>query len=433
MTTMQRKDHMIFYRRYRMALLTLLFFIAASAAQAGEVLTWDACVNEALLNQPDLLSSRASIDEAGATRRITASSGLPQVQAGLSATQSGTTEGSGSSSSSFSYWLSASQLLYDGGSTSSLIAGADESINAARYRYGTVSSEVRFALRTAFVDLLKAQELVGLAGEIAERRKKNVRLLQLRYNAGREHIGSLRRAEADMAEAAFEVAQAERALVLARSKLASALGRDQRSVVNVKGSFKASESLVSTPQFSVLARQNPQVQQLQAVERSARHDLDASRHAFAPALSLTSSVGRNSFDQLPVDALDWNAGFSVSIPIFEGGSGRANVAKALAALNNKAGQEQSGYLQVLDTLEESWKNFQDASENVGVQKKFLEAAAERSTIANAQYSNGLISFDDWVIIEDNLVSSKKSYLNAEAELLLAEAQWMKAKGVTLHE
>ncbi|MCW8799239.1 MAG: TolC family protein, partial [Prosthecochloris sp.] len=53
--------------------------------------------------------------------------------------------------------------------------------------------------------------------------------------------------------------------------------------------------------------------------------------------------------------------------------------------------------------------------------------------ANAQYSNGLISFDDWVIIEDNLVSSKKSYLNAEAELLLAEAQWMKAKGVTLHE
>ncbi len=417
-----------------MALLTLLFFIATPVAgSGGEMLTWETCVSEALLAQPELFSARASLDEAEASKRIAVSSERPQLKAGLSAVQSGSTQGSGSSASSFSYSLSASQLLYDGGSTSSIIAGAGESVTAAQYQLSTVSSAVRLALRTAFIDLLKAQELVGLAGEIAERREKNVRLLQLRYNAGREHIGSLRRAEADMAEAAFEVAQAERALVLARSKLASALGRDQRSVVSVKGSFKASESLVSTPQFSALARQNPQVQQLQAVERSARHDLDASRHAFAPELSLTSSVGKSSFDQLPVDALDWNAGFSVSIPIFEGGSGRASVAKALAALNNKAGQEQSGYLQVLDALEESWKNFQDASENVGVQKKFLEAAVERSTIANAQYSNGLISFDDWVIIEDNLVSSKKSYLNAEAELLLAEAQWMKAKGVTLHE
>ncbi|MFA7677794.1 MAG: TolC family protein, partial [Candidatus Omnitrophota bacterium] len=62
---------------------------------------------------------------------------------------------------------------------------------------------------------------------------------------------------------------------------------------------------------------------------------------------------------------------------------------------------------------------------------FLEAAQERSRIGGSQYSIGLINFDDWIILEDNLVSAKKSYLNAQADVLIAEAQWVQAKGGTL--
>jgi len=83
------------------------------------------------------------------------------------------------------------------------------------------------------------------------------------------------------------------------------------------------------------------------------------------------------------------------------------------------------------SLEEAWKNFRDASEKVDVQKKFLDAAAERARIADAQYSAGLVSFNDWTIIEDNFVSAKKSFLNARSNLLTAEAAWVQAKGGTL--
>ncbi|WP_144277145.1 TolC family protein, partial [Chlorobium sp. KB01] len=85
-------------------------------------------------------------------------------------------------------------------------------------------------------------------------------------------------------------------------------------------------------------------------------------------------------------------------------------------------------LQLYDTLEESWKSFQDARQLVTVRKKFLDAAMERSSIANAQYSNGLVTFNEWVIIENNLVSAKKEFLNAGADLLIAEAKWIQAKG-----
>ena len=100
----------------------------------------------------------------------------------------------------------------------------------------------------------------------------------------------------------------------------------------------------------------------------------------------------------------------------------------MAVLSQHNAEEKSGYLQLFNALEESWKSYQDARQMVVVKRKFLDAALERSTIANAQYSNGLISFDDWVIIENNLVSAKKEFLNAGADMLIAEAQWIQAKG-----
>ncbi len=61
----------------------------------------------------------------------------------------------------------------------------------------------------------------------------------------------------------------------------------------------------------------------------------------------------------------------------------------------------------------------------------LLATEERSKIAQAQYSIGLVTFDNWTIIEDNLVKAKNNYLDAQAAALLAEAKWIQAKGETL--
>ena len=79
-----------------------------------------------------------------------------------------------------------------------------------------------------------------------------------------------------------------------------------------------------------------------------------------------------------------------------------------------------------------------AEGKIGMIAKAVEAAKislaaneERAKIAEAQYSTGFITYDNWSIIDNNLVQSKKSYLNAQAGALLAEAQWVSAKGVTL--
>ena len=409
--------------------MVLLFLAAVSPLHAEESVSWEQCVSEAKRAHPDLYSAEALLQQAEADKQVTGGSLLPQLSLSVSSLKNGTS-GLGSSALS-SYTLSAQQLLYDGGKTSNQIASNAEAIKAAQYNYDAVSANVRFALRSAFIQLLKAQDLVGLAGEIADRRQNNVRLISLRYQGGREHIGSLRQAEADLAQAQFEVSQAKRGLVLAETTLASALGRDTHLPLRVQGAFKVSVLTERKPDLAQLVKNNPLFQQLDTKSKAARFDLDASRSAFSPQLYLTSSVGRGAFDRLPTDAMDWSAGITVSVPIYEGGAGRARVAKASALLSQQNAQEKSGYLQLYNALEQSWKSFQDARQLVLVQNKQLLAASERSKISNAQYSNGLVTFNDWVIIENNLVNAKKNYLNAEADMLLAEAQWIQSKGGAL--
>ena len=411
-------------------LFPVLYFIifACSPLRAEETLSWQQCVNETREAHPDLASALALLQQTEADKRIAAGSCLPRISFALSSHESGTTSKGGSLSSAFSYSLTAQQLLYDGHKTSSLVASSNEAIKGARYSYNMVSADLRFALRSAFTQLLKAQDLVGLAGEIAERRRNNVRLISLRDQGGREHIGSLRQAEADLAQAEFEVSQAKRGLVLAQTTLASALGRNSHNPIRVRGAFKVTELLTKKPDLALLAKNNPLFQQLDSRSKAARFDLDAARNAFSPELYLGSSIGKGSVDSLPLKAVDWSAGLTLSVPIYEGGSGRARVSRAMAVLSQQNAQEKSGYLQLFNYLEESWKSYQDARQMVVVKKKFLDAAMERSTIANAQYSNGLVTFNDWVIIENNLVSAKKEFLNAGADMLIAEAQWIQSKG-----
>jgi hypothetical protein len=48
-----------------------------------------------------------------------------------------------------------------------------------------------------------------------------------------------------------------------------------------------------------------------------------------------------------------------------------------------------------------------------------------------QYSIGTLSFDNWTIIENNLAAARKSYINAFASAMTAEAAWIQSKGGTL--
>ncbi|MBN2482771.1 MAG: TolC family protein [Candidatus Omnitrophica bacterium] len=393
-----------------------------------EVLTWDDCISESLKTHPDLISAQETIRQARSDRDIVRSRMLTQFASQMSAR---TSKSNGETQDSYSYGVTGEQLLFDGNKISSDIKVADQTVTAQTYGYAVTSSNVRLALRDAFIALLRAQELVPLTEAIAKRRKENLDLVQLRYDAGREHKGALYTAQADLAQAEFEVDQARRDVSLAQSQLIKELGRTQRTIdMSVTGDFTVSEGNGPTPDFTYLADNTPLLQQLIAKKDAARFNVQSAQADFFPQVYVNTSAARSSSKWPPEDD-QWGVGVSVSFPLFEGGSRIAQVAKRQSALTQARADERSGRDTVLVTLEETWTDLADSIGTVGVKEKFLAAAQERAKIASAQYSTGLISFDDWIIIENNLVNAKKDFLNARANMLVSEARWIQAKGGTL--
>jgi outer membrane protein TolC len=413
----------------KITLLAIVCFLAGSAiAYPQDTLTWQECVRQAKENNPELASSVENIMQALADKDISLSAALPQIDADASA-KSSKTAGK-DKASTYSYGFSGSQLVFDGFKTASEITAASKIVQAQKYNYALASSNIRFDLRQAFVSLMRAQELVNITENIAERRKQNFELVTLRYKGGREHKGALLTAEADLAQAEFEVEQARRSILLSSRQLIKQLGVPQNMPLKAKGEFRLLKDYPVSPDIEDIADTTPFLQELISRKDAAIYNVNSKESDFMPKVYLGGSFGRTNDDWPPRND-EWSTGVSVSLPIFEGGRRVSEASKARSRLSQAISDTQSGRDTVLVALERSWKDLQDAVSSVSVQKKFLEAADERAKITRAQYSTGLATFNDWIIIEDNLVKAQKAYLNAQAEMLFAEAYWIQSIGGTL--
>lgn len=420
-------------KNIKIFLISALFLsVYSHGAVAGEVLSWQDCIKEAAKNHPDLIAAVEEIKQSQASKKITASTLYPQIDANLNASTARTASDNkpGVTADSYTYGVSGTQLIFDGAKTINNVRAASENIKASQQNYRFTSTQVRLNLRSAFVNLLRAQELIKVSEEIVKIRKENYELITLRYESGLEHKGALLTAEANLAQALFEVAQAKRDVVLAQRQMTKEMGRKEFIPMGVKADFQVIDSAKEKPDLEALVKNNPSLQQLIAQKNAAEFSLRSAYANFSPTLSGSAGANKAGTHWTPRGD-NWNLGLSLSMPIFEGGLRLAQVSQAQGLFNQLKENERSTRDSLVVSLENTWVALQDAIETVDVQYKTLIATEERSRIAEAEYATGFITYDNWTIIEDNLVQAKTGYLNAQANALLAEANWIKAKGETL--
>lgn len=394
---------------------------------AQEILTWGSCIQEAAKNNPDIIASQQTVKQSEAAKQQTASGLFPQLTSSLSAQ---TTGSGGTETNAYGYGVSGTQLLFDGNKTINNVKASSENIAAAKQGFRFTSTSVRFRLRSAFIDLLEAQEMMRITEEIYNIRRGNLELIVLRYESGLEHKGALLTAEADLAQAQYGISQTKRAVQVAQRGLVKEMGRKQLTSLYAQGDFQVKDSAQEEPDFELLAKNNSSLQKLIAQKRSAEFSLRSAYANFYPEITGSAGANRTGDHWSPPDK-EWDLGVSLSLPLFEGGLRTAQVSEARALVRQLEANQRSALDSAILTLQQDWAILQDALENVSVQNRALLAAVERSKIAQAQYAIGFVSFDNWTIIEDNLVKAKRDYLYAQAAALLAEAKWIQAKGEVL--
>jgi len=403
-------------------------------ADEGKVLTWQQCVKTAELNNPDIISAREKILQYAAESKIVRSDLLPQVTASFSGSRSrAETDYSGwATSKNYYYGLSAKQLVFDGFTSLYDLESADADLKTAKLEYRVTSASIRCNLRKAWIDYMKSEKMLKISSEIHKRRKHVYELVKLRYNAGKEHIGSLHSTKADLMQSEADTAEAERDLALAKTTLCHLMGSDDTAVFSIEGELEVASEYESEPDFTILASRNPSVLKAASAKDSAYYSLRSAKLDYSPKLYGNAGIGRSG-ETLDTMNGEWSIGFEITAPLFEGGKTYYTVSKASASYRQSRADLKSAENTASASLRESWNALKNGLDSVKVEKASLTASEERSSIGEMQYSIGTLSFDNWTIIENNLASAKKAYINACATALTAEAGWIEAKGGTLED
>src|SRR6266702_1338255 len=390
----------------------------------------------ALENNRDLRVAILNIERARAQYQIRRSDLLPKVDASAGATfqripADFTSDGKATTADQYSVGVGLLSYELDlFGRVRSLKDQALEQFLAT----GQVRQSVQISLVSqvafGYLALAADRERLKLAKDTLSSQQDSYQLISRRYEAGVSSLldslqarTSVDTARVDIARFTSLVAQDENALnLLVGSPVPAELFPE--SLSETLTSLK--EVQPGLPSDVLLRR--PDILQAAGELRGANANIDAARAAFFPKITLVSSVGFGS-DQLTrlfnAGSFAWSLAPSISLPIFDGGSNKANLKVAevdrdiLIARYEQA--IQTAFREVADALAQRGT----IDEQVAAQQSLTDATSERYSLSQARFDKGVDS-------HLNVLDSQRSLYAAQQNLISARLSRL-ANLVTLYK
>ncbi|HYD72061.1 MAG TPA: TolC family protein [Candidatus Binatia bacterium] len=287
---------------------------------------------------------------------------------------------------------------------------AEEDLNGARLSVAGQASR-------AWVDLIEAQQLLGLAQEDLQTRERAQDLTQRRYDAGIATSLALRTARSQVASARAFEAQAQDALLIASRRLQEIMGRYPDGTLRAEGALPQLAPLAAAGAPADLLERRPDVLAAENRMRSAGFRMHEARAAMLPRLTLTGSAGDTggSLDSID-DSVNMvsNLVAGLTMPIFQGGAlfseSRATVADRRAAAADyvrtsiAAWSEVEGAISADQSLETREAQFAIAAE---------EARAAQE-LAEREYSRGVATLFELIDAYTRRIDAERGLITARA-------------------
>ncbi|MEQ1666715.1 MAG: TolC family protein, partial [Bdellovibrionales bacterium] len=122
----------------------------------------------------------------------------------------------------------------------------------------------------------------------------------------------------------------------------------------------------------------------------------------------------------------WSLGLTLSIPLFNGLRDYATYHSNAAKLQTSQFQQQNIRLTLKRDLKRTYYDYIEALHQEIISNGFNKAAQIRADISRNKYKNGLLSFEEWDRIENELILKQKEILSSEKNRIIKQALWEKA-------
>jgi outer membrane protein len=392
------------------AAATLLAFGLASTTGLGQdarIITYEEAIRIALEQNASLRQTENAAALADINTRQARNQFLPNLNFGAQTAKSygrsfSESEGGAidTNATSANFNLNSGVTVFDGFSNIATLRGARFAGQASRLDVERGRETVVFTVASNFLALIQQQEQLRVQRENLAAQAALEEQVQSYVDAGARTIADLYQQQANVAGARLAVVQAERATELAKVDLIDALQLDARGAyefeppsaeaIAAAGERPALASLMDQA-FAKRADLNAEEARFKAAEQAVR----AARGGRWPTVSLSAGYGTsyNSASDIGFnDQIDQrrggSVGLSLSIPIFDRGSVRADIRRAeieaengriaLDALHNSVGLQ----------VRRAYLDYRSADEQLSAAQAQQRAAALSLEAVQDRYAAG---------------------------------------------
>lgn len=291
----------------------------------------------------------------------------------------------------------------------------------------TVQAEVArsyFDLRTVDAERLLLERTIEL-------RRRNLELVASLFRHGQVGRLDLARAETELASAEAELAGVDRQRAYLEHALAVLVGAAASDFTLLAAPLAAQLPVVAAELPSQLLERRPDIAAAERRMAAANARIGIAKTAFFPAIRLTGSAGYASGELSSLfdwDNRSWGLGPFISLPIFDAGRNRANLARSEAAWEETVAQYRQQALVAFAEVEDALSDLRLLDTQAQALQRTVVSARQAADISGSRYRSGLVSFLEVVDSERTVLTTERAAARLLGQRLQASVSLIKALG-----
>ena len=409
----------------------------------GESLNLERCIEIALKLQPNIIGARNTVNvnesrigqaKANYYPQINWSSSYSKIKpaSGISGFSSGSTSVSlGRTNESFDQYstgFNLSQMIYDFGKTPTQVRIQNLNLDSSRSDLENVSEQVVLNVKQAYYGVLQTKRNRDVTSDTVKQFQQHLEQAKGFYEVGTKPKFDVTKAEVDLSSAKLNLIKSENALRLAVVSLNNAMGVPDAPEYTLEDNLSFQKYSVTFEDALAKAYQNrPDLLSIVTKRQASESSIELAKKDFYPLL--TGSVSYEwSGQTFPLEH-GWNAGATLSFPLFSGFLTKYQVDEAKANLNVLRANEESVKQTVFLEVQKAYLNLKDAEERIPTAELTVKQAEENFEIANGRYEAGVGNPIEVTDAEVTLSNAKTAHIQALYDYKVARASLEKAMGL----
>ncbi|HTX99517.1 MAG TPA: TolC family protein [Bacteroidota bacterium] len=337
------------------------------------------------------------------------------------------------------------QPVYNGGAEIVGLSAANALEDRSEFSFEDAEQDVTARTKIAYFTVLKAQELVALAHEAAERTKRYLDMTSRRAALGQRTQTDVLRWEVACASSQGTTITAENGLAMSRIQLNEVMGVElERQFVLEAVGRPDSAVLVASVASAVVGGgapaafdpgfldAHPAMKAMDASLRLADANVEKSWVNFKPRINAAFQYGWEKNGTFALDGIrPWALALSVSYPLFNGFGDFTNMEKARYEYKRTEAQVETFRRGLMMAATNARLSLNAAQQRMETARKAQEEALEVLNSVTRRYEMGGASNVDLIDVQTAFTSAKTDYITAYYDFLIADTQLARATG-TLH-